>query len=54
VQFSSKKSEQINPFEEKQKAARQEIGSKHIEWETDGAGDSREVLVQGKERSTML
>jgi len=28
--------------------------SKHIEGETDRVGDSREVLVQGKECSTML
>jgi hypothetical protein len=28
--------------------------SKQIEGETDGAGDSREVLVQGKECSAML
>jgi hypothetical protein len=28
--------------------------SKHVQWETDDAGDSREVLVQGKECGTML
>ncbi len=33
---------------------REEIGSKHIDGEPDGTGDSREVLVQGKERSAMF